>query len=267
MKKIFLFYLIFTFLSCEKSAKIAGHWHISREGSNGSDYIVMDVSKDSICYLGKNSFYNTTTGKHLKSEKVLFFPGDCGSMVFDYELKGDQLILKNNYGNYFGIKCDKNCCDRLSDFMHDLLLEICLPIIANDQKTFSSVELKTNRPLETLIIGNLKYEHNIFFKDKMRIEADHKIIDTEELENWVELTKARHQEEVKDYIMYRLIVDGNVYINELKPIIETLQQNGIRIILLTCLKEDFKIENEIFEFIRIDTMDFSKGIRLKNLIN
>jgi len=218
----------------------------------------MDVSEDTIAYLGKNSIYEPIEGIHRQEENILLFPGDCGSLRFKYEVTEDKIYLENYLENYIGERCDSACCNKLKDFKHNLKIEVDFPQISLNRAYLSPIGLKNDTRLAELVVGIPKHEFDNFYEHKIRLELAGKFATIDQIGTWVEEVKVRTPENMHNRINYRIIADKNIYLESLEPIVEELKKVGIERIFLTCLKENFENEESLFEYVQIDKIDFNK---------
>lgn len=261
MKGIKAIFFLWIISSCNESIDVTGHWHIQKVKSKGT-YIVMDVSGDGIAYLGKNSIYGSIEGIYNPFEKTLDFPGECGSLNFEYELSGNKILLKNYLEDYIGKRCDNNCCNKLLDFKNDIKLEINFPQIKRSRKKLKPIEFENEERLEELLVGTSKEEFDNFNEDKIRIELAGKFAEIDDIGIWAEAVKIKYSEQVRDRVKFRIIADRNILLLDLKPVVDELKSNGIHRIFLTCLKEKFEIEEGMFEYIQIDEISFDEKSKL-----
>ena len=104
--KLLLCVLAFLCNSCQLDEPIEGHWHFYSNHGLNDTYITIDISKDSIAFLNRNSILEKLKGKIYRSKKMLVFPGECGSGIFTYEVYNSKMFLKGHYDKLIGNKCD-----------------------------------------------------------------------------------------------------------------------------------------------------------------
>jgi len=252
MKTSFTICSFFVLIGCNQSDNTIGHWHISRENSDSQNYITMDITADSIAYLGKNSIYKAEEGRHNRKNKTLFFPGDCGVFDFKYKLKQDQIFLESHLEKYIGKRCGANCCNKLIDFKNTIKPDIEFPIIVKNRNNLNPIELENEDFLESIVVG------------KNKLELAGEISKLNDIGEWIRSINNSYPKSQWKRIIFRVIADKNILLKDLKPIIDELKKHKIERILITCLKESFEAEESMFEYIFLDKFDFESNTTLQD---
>lgn len=264
MKTIVTIYFLLIFFSCNESVDIAGHWHIKKVNSKEKDYIVMDISEDTIAYLGKNSISGEIEGIHDVKSKKLLFPGDCGVYHFEYSSEGNILVLKNYLENRVAEKCENNCCDKLLDFKKDIRINVSFLQVIFFRDTLSPIELSGN--FEELIIGQPISPYDGAYAPGVKLELDGKFSEVRDIKYWIDVVRSKYSKRDRERIIFRIIADQNVTTDKLKPIIHEIRKKGENRIFLTCLKPDFKNAETMFEYLKIDEFSFGRNKKLNEVV-
>ncbi|WP_196889580.1 hypothetical protein [Aureivirga sp. CE67] len=263
MKKYILIFLFILNISCQEK-DVSGHWHVISLNSPKSFYYPVDISKDSVAYWGKNTIFKSDEGKVSKKDKMLCFPFECGSGVFDYKLVEDKLLLTNpeGYGDYVGIRSD---CTPLKDFKSNFKIDVEFPVLYKKTTAFKFVEIPENYPLfETIIFGKTKYD--AFFKQKKMYQVENEFIDLKDMDSWIQKVQNRTEKEAVKFLKFRLIADSSTKTEEINKLLEVFKQNGIKNLYITLLPIENTKESLDFIYLKLEE-PFEKGIELHEIIN
>jgi len=229
-------------------------------------YITMDISEDSIAFLGKNSIYGTTEGFYNSKEKIIFFPGDCGAFQFEYKLRGGKLYLKNYLEDHIAERCDSNCCNKLIDFKHDLRTNLTFPKVKTNIETLKPFEVLNKELLENISLGIPKELYNKEYGDTLMLELSRRFATINDISKWVEHARSSRQEAIRDRISFRILADKNLPVKDLMPVINELKKNGVRRIFFTCLKANYETADNMFEYVFIERIDLDEGKTLQEIL-
>lgn len=267
MKRIFTICLLLSIVACDQSNKVEGHWHVDWPQRTSRGYITIDVFKDSIAYIGESPIFNKELGYHDRAENRILFPGDCGSALFEYTVIGDFIYLENHLANYTGQRCENDCCTKLSDFTDYYKVKFDLPVIGENEEKHKVIELEI-RPhfIEDIAFGEVKDEYDYFLSKEPMLELNNEFANLTDIAAWTDNNKSKHAESRQHLLIYRLLLDKDLSLPEIKPLIDELNKHGITRIVITCLKENYQEEAEMFEYVRIDKFDFEQELSLADVL-
>ena len=266
MKSILFFSILVLCISCQEDVDINGHWHIEKENSKDSKYIVMDIENDTIASIGKNTIFGEVAGDHNLAERKLFFPGDCGMFQFDYKMNGDKLMLENHLENWVGQRCDTLCCARLDDFKNDLRLEINFPVLERKGKSFAIKHFETHQKFENIIFGESKNKMLRAHTYGPVLELEGKISDIDDLKYWIDLKRKNVAKENHSRMIYRIIADKKISTTEIEKIVKELKNKNIQNYYLTCASVDQNKNEPIFLYVHLEEIELGEGSTLEDLL-
>lgn len=255
MRHIFYISLLAALWSCSQSDKIVGHWHINRLKSQDSDYYTLDVTTDTIAYLGKNSINAYSEGEHFQRERRLFFRGGCGSGDFKYKVMGDRIYLENYLGDWIGIRCGDGCCSKTKDLQDEIQLKIDISEITKSSLPKMSKSLD-KAAICSVVVGYDKLDSCKF--GEIKVELDGEVKKLNDIDEWLTTVRLKNTPSYFKHILsFRIIPDKDIKFSELKPILAILEKREIRKIYLTYLKSDFENQEDIFEYIDARLIDWN----------
>lgn len=262
MKNILLSCFLLMCLCCTKYSDINGHWHIQRENSFDTSYLVMQIENDTIVSLGDYSIYGDEKGSHNLVQHKLNFPGECKMFHFTYELVQGKLELTNHLENWVGTKCDWLCCDKLRDFKNNLRLEINFPQISDKSKIS---KLNSIKQFESIVVGMPKDKMASCFNSIPVLELDGKMSQIEDLQYWIELKRKEFRIGSNKDAAIRIIADKNVQIEQLEEIVNQLNKFKIEESYLTYLDENYMKSKALFEYMKVSKIDFNRNGNIDEL--
>ncbi len=267
MKNILLAFPFLTLIACDSSQKATGHWHIYRENDRFKTIYLMDVGEDSVAYYS-DPLYGKNEGYYDARDRVLAFPGDCGSMQFKYSITGKSIYLYNEYGNWRGEKCGDKCCTPIEDFKINLKFDIQFPQVQKMRDSLRIVEFENDRYKEPVILGKLKPEFDYFYEDEeILLELGGKLAEKKHIGDWLAKERSRLREQEQRFLSFKFIVDKDISLKDLKPIVEEFRKHDAPKIWITCLKPDYINQEEMFEHVRVVDIDLNQDLTLSEVLN
>lgn len=264
MTRICSLVIIFHLFACNQAEKAVGHWHLELVDSEHEMQMTLDVSPDSIAYLDKYAVYGANEGKHIRSENVLFFPGDCGSGLFEYRVVGTSIHLTNDYWSFVGEKCMENCCTPLLDFKSEFKVELDLPYFdASNSKTktldFSEFP---KHMFSEIAIGKAKQSADRANSNKYAIEISGQLVEVDEIGTSAEEELEKYTEERRKVVAFRIFADKEIVLSEMKTVINELNSSEIYKIVIAAHKENYLSEPTDFEYISVQSLNFESELTL-----
>ena len=224
----------------------------------------MDIVNDTLAFRYRNTIYGEWEGAWIRKEKKLKFPGECGSGNFDYEVKNNEIYLKNHLGSqYKGYKCDTTCCNIIEDYTYNFLIDIDFSVLKNNKGNLVFTQSLLDRYyVRSIIIGKPKKKYIEQYGDSIRIEISGKFVELEDIDIWLEGVKNSCSKDEYSQVKYEIIVDRSVPVNYIKAVIDILRKNGPKKIILTCLNENSKGKSlEYVEYANFFDLSTNKKLR------
>lgn len=267
MKNILLVFIFLTIVACDSSQKATGHWHIYSEKDRFKTIWLLDVEEDSIAYWS-NPLYGKEEGLYIPGNRQLLFPGECGSGQFDYHIIGDNIILNGEYAyTHRGYRCDDKCCTPIEDFKINFKVDVQFPQVHKLRDSLHIVEFKSHRYREPVVIGKLKPDLNYFYEnEEIFLELDGKLAQREDIKGWLNREKSYLNESQRPLLSFKFIVDKDIALKDLKPIVEEFRKYDAPKIWITCLKPDYMNQEQMFEHVRVIDIDLNQNLTLNKIL-
>lgn len=267
MKNILLIFSFLTIIACDSSQKATGHWHIYSEKDRLKTIWLLDVEEDSIAYWS-NPLYGKEEGRYVPKDRLLLFPGECGSGEFEYRIIGDNIILSGEYAHtHRGYRCDDKCCTPIEDFKINFKLDVQFPQIQKLRDSLRTIEFKSERFKEPVIIGRLKSDLDYFYEDEeIFLELGGKLAQKKHIGDWLAYEKSRLNESQRPFLSFKFIIDKNIALKDLRPIVEEFRKHDAPKIWITCLKPDYMNQEQMLEHVRIIDIDLNQDLTLNKVL-
>jgi hypothetical protein len=249
--RAYCIFLLFILFSCQEDLK--GHWHA--EAFDGQ-IVSFEILGNNKAYIFDSLNADPLEGGYDTSKNELWFPGECGSLLFEYQYKQGKLYLTNALGVRVVAERIEAPCNRFEDFPTQLKME-CLTI-QNLRNTLNPTDSLKTHLKEYIGIAYSTHKDSILLEHRWRIFPLEK---TNEILQHVQET---HSDDELPYIHYILTPSKNLRAKDLKRVVDQLPPNNS--LFLRTLKDSI-INWKAFEFISLKSVNLNSDKTLEQLIN
>lgn len=254
---------LFVLSSCNYDDDPIGHWHIQTPDHSFNSYFTIDFEEDSLILGGKYSI-NPYVGKYVIDEDSIYIGGECGYGYFKYKVRNDKIYLDEYLVDreLEGFRCDSNCCNIKDDFLNrsDLKVKIDLHEIIKKRKEFNPINLEDEYFINLQIGSPLEMYDTLGYGD-YELQLNDKFAPVNMIPFFVQEKLLGYK---KENIHFRIFTEKSTPISRLKEIVDELKKEEIKNnIWLVCASRD---ENDLFEYIYIDSLDLNREGELQDFL-